>query len=180
MRFPIVVLILAVSASSGCVSNKLASHVAPQHQQTKTPVSSIGIVGDGSSAASAAFQQAGYRLIDLGLSTDPMVRARSENIPFVATVSPVGTEGSWWDGMFDFAMRVSESQGGTIVYSATAEYGQGGVTINQTKSGQSAMRDMVADFAVSFPPSGGLNPEWIEEVAKREKKMNRRHRKSIR
>lgn len=61
--------------------------------------------------------------------------------------------GQWWDGFFDFSMRVTETKGDQIVWSAIGEYGMGGVFISQTKSTDEAMSAMVADFARSFSPA---------------------------
>lgn len=136
----------------GC-GNRLNGDVAPEYLGKQTGVSQLGITGGGTSAAIPAFQKAGYRVIDLGTTPDASEKAAAKGIPFVAAVDAVGTDGAWWDGFFDFAMRVTETKSHQIVWSATAEYGQGGMFINQTKSTDEAMRAMVADFARSFPPT---------------------------
>lgn len=146
-------LILAVAtvAVTGC-GNRLKADLAPEYQGKGQQVSQLGITGGGTSAAIPAFQKAGYKVVDLGAGENPVERAAGKGISFVASVDPVGTDGAWWDGFFDFAMRVTETKNHQVVWSATAEYGQGGMFINQTKSTEEAMRAMVADFAKSFPP----------------------------
>lgn len=123
-----------------------------------TDVQALGIAGGGAAAATPAFQQAGYRTVDLGGSQDAVSMAKSRGVPFLAWVDATGTEGSWWDGFFDYSMRVIDCSNSSVVWSATAEYGQAGIFINQTKSTQEAMRDMVADFSKSFPP--GNDPSF--------------------
>jgi len=144
--------VLAAVALVGC-GNRLKGDVAPDYLGKQTGVSQLGITGGGTSAAIPAFQKAGYKVIDLGTAPDANEKAAAKNIPFVAAVDAVGTDGAWWDGFFDFSMRVTETKSHQIVWSATAEYGQGGMFINQTKSTDEAMRAMVADFAKSFPPT---------------------------
>ncbi len=146
------VALLCCAWLSSC-ANRLVATTAPEYEGRLTIVESLGVAGEGSTAAIPAFQSAGYRVVDLGFGDDPIATANERSIPFVAFVSPTDAEGSWWDGMFSYAMRVTETTNGTIVWSATADYGQGGVAINQTRSTKSAMQDMVADFCKSFPPS---------------------------
>jgi S1-C subfamily serine protease len=143
---------VALLSLVGC-GNKLKADLAPDYLGRSTAVERIGIAGAGTAAAVPAFQQAGYRVIDLGTTDDPIASAAHGGIPFVASVDRVGTDGAWWDGFFDFAMRVTETKSKRIVWSATGEYGQAGLFINQTKSTSEAMSAMVADFAKSFPPS---------------------------
>jgi hypothetical protein len=145
-------LVIASVAVTGC-GNRLKADLSPAYQGKGVQVSQLGITGGGTSAAIPAFQKAGYKVIDLGAGESPVERAAAKGIPFVAAIDPVGTDGAWWDGFFDFAMRVTETKDHQVVWSATAEYGQGGLFINQTKSTDEAMRAMVADFAKTFPPA---------------------------
>ncbi len=146
-----IVIVLVVISSVGC--SKLKTHVGPDYQGKTTFVDKLGMCGAGASAATPAFQQAGYLVIDLGQTTENPIRtARAQRIPFVAIVEATGTDGAWWDGKFDFSMRISESTNGSIVWSATGEYSAGPV-IDQTGSTSRAMRDMAEDFKKSFPPS---------------------------
>jgi len=140
---------------SGC-ANRLSSTIAPSYQNSTTPVSSIGVTGQGANLALPAFVKRGYLVKDLGNdSNDALIKAANRNIPYVAIVDPVGTEGSWWDGFFDFSMRVTEVLTESIVWSGIAEYGQGGVFINQVNSTNEAMEDMVENFSKKFPPKSG-------------------------
>jgi len=149
----------------GC-GNQLKADVAPELLGKSTPVDRIGIAGAGTAAAVPAFQKAGYRVVDLGTSDDPISSASRGGIPYVASVDRVGTDGAWWDGFFDFSMRVTQTNSKRIVWSATGEFGQGGVFINQTKSTSEAMKAMVSDFAKSFPPRAGMdNPAPDERPA---------------
>ena len=92
-------------------------------------------------------------VVDLGQSTDnPIQYARNDGIPFVAIIEPTGTDGAWWDGMFDFSMRITETEDGTVVWSATGEYSAGPI-IDQTGSTSRAMKDMAEDFKENFPPT---------------------------
>ena len=143
--------VIGFAMATGC-GNRMKADVCPDFATKLSPVSKLGITGAGTSAAIPAFQAAGYQVIDLGTESDPIGRAAAKQIPFVASVDPVGTDGAWWDGFFDFAMRVTDTGDNRIVWSATAEYGQGGMFINQTKSTDEATRAMVADFAKHFPP----------------------------
>jgi S1-C subfamily serine protease len=140
----------------GC-GNKLKADVAPEFLGKSTPVDRIGIAGAGTAAAVSAFQKAGYRLVDLGTSDDPISIASRSRIPYVASIDRVGTDGAWWDGFFDFSMRVTQTNSKRIVWSATGEFGQGGIFINQTKSTSEAMTAMVFEFAKSFPPGTGTD-----------------------
>ncbi len=150
--FATLLLGAAMCVVMGGCANRLKCDVAPDFVGKHTAVARLGITGGGTSAAIPAFQKAGYQVVDLGSGDDPVERAASKQIPFVASVEKVGTDGAWWDGFFDFSMRVTETQSQKVVWSASAEYGQGGVFINQTKSTEEAMRAMVADFAKHFPP----------------------------
>jgi len=97
--------------------------------------------------------EAGYDVIDFGSdSASALSTASRRGVSYLAVVEPVGTEGSWWDGFFDFAMRVTETRSGKVVWSANAEYGSGGIFINQDGSTKKAMRDMVQRFSENFPP----------------------------
>jgi hypothetical protein len=140
---------------TGC-ANRLKCDVAPDYVGKSTVVASLGVAGGGASAAIPAFQKAGYQVVDLGDGDDAVGRGAAKQIPFVASIDKVGTDGAWWDGFFDFAMRVTDTTSQRVVWSARAEYGQGGVFINQIKSTDEAMRAMVADFAKSFPPGAAL------------------------
>jgi len=138
--------------SVGC-ANRLVTTTAPQFQNKTVVVNKIGVTGAGASVAAQAFLEEGYSVVDLGNgAVSALKQAKEDSIPFMATIEPVGTDGSWWDGFFDFAMRVTEIITGSIVWSAQAEYGQGGLFINQTESTKAAMRDMVRDFKKHFPP----------------------------
>jgi hypothetical protein len=151
-KISLAIMAICILFVNGC-ANRLNTMISPQFATKITPVSQIGISGGGASPGSAAFVQAGYSVKDLGNdSTSAIAVAKTQNIPFVAIIDQVGTDGSWWDGFFDFSMRVNETASGTIVWSATAEYGQAGMFINQTKSTKEAMRDMVKDFSKHFPP----------------------------
>ena len=127
--------------------------VAPSYQGKITPVTSLGLTGGGAAIAFPAFVQKGYKVVDISsTNTDPIEEAKRKSIPFLATVDKVGTDGSSWDGFFDYSLRVTETENASIVWSATAEYGQGGLTINQVKSSNKAMHDMVEKFSENFPP----------------------------
>jgi hypothetical protein len=152
MKTIAVVMGLASLTLCGC-ANHINTMVAPSYQEKLTPVSSLGITGGGTSMAVPAFVQRGYKVIDIPASSDSALEiARRKSIPYLATVESAGTEGSWWDGFFDYAMRITETDTETIVWSATAEYGSGGLDINQVKSSRKAMDDMVKEFSKSFPP----------------------------
>ena len=146
---------LALAPLLGGCGNRLKTNTDPEFIGKSTFVERLGITGGGASAAIPSFQKAGYLVIDLGTGEDPLERARTQGIPFVASVDAVGTDGSWWDGFFDFSMRVTETKGKRIVWSAIGEYGHGGLFISQTNSTDEAMLAMVADFARNFPPAQG-------------------------
>ena len=151
-RQTFLLLALSLASTLGGCANRLKANTSPDFIGKLTVVDQLGIVGGGTSAAIPAFQKAGYTVVDLGSGDDHLARARSKGIPFVASIDAVGTDGAWWDGFFDFSMRVTETKGDQIVWSAIGEYGTGGVFISQTKSTDEAMSAMVADFARSFPP----------------------------
>lgn len=152
MKLLTALLLALVLSSVGC-ANRLNTMVAPEYESTHTAVSYLGITGQGTSAATPAFIEKGYKIVEISNNNgSPFSYAKSQHIPFVATIDPVGTEGSFWDGFFDFSMHVSRTDTGAIVWSATAEYGQGGIFINQVKSTKEAMHDMVENFSKYFPP----------------------------
>lgn len=156
-KIPVHILSLAIAICfvNGC-ANQLSTMTSPLYANKVTPVSSIGVTGQGASAASPAFIEHGYNVQDLGADSGTALdSAKSKSIPFVAIVDPIGTSTAWWNGFFNFSMRVTEMPSGSIVWSGTAQYGTGGVTINQVGSTSRAMRDMVVDFSKHFPPSGG-------------------------
>ena len=137
---------------AGC-ANRMNTMVAPAYQGKTTPVPSLGLTGGGASVAFPAFVQKGYKIVDISsTNNDPIEEAKKKSIPFLATVDKVGTDGSSWDGFFDYSLRVTETENGSIVWSATAEYGQGGLLINQVKSSNKAMHDIVEKFSENFPP----------------------------
>jgi len=104
---------------TGC-ANRLSSTIVPAYQNTITPITSIGVTGAGANLAFPAFIEKGYQVKDLGNDSNIGTEtAKKESIPFVAIVDPVGAEGSWWDGFFDFSMRVTEVFSGVVVWSAT-------------------------------------------------------------
>lgn len=111
------------------------------------------MAGPGASIAFSALIERGYKVQDVSAGApSSLEQAKAKGIPFVAFVDKAGTDGAWWDGMFDFAMRVTDANSGDIVWSANAEYGGHGLTINQVKSTKKAMNDMVSKFAEFFPP----------------------------
>ena len=147
----LVLLVATITIAGGCSS--LKTHTAPDYRSKITPVAKLGMCGAGASAAVPAFQEVGYLVVDLGQSTDnPIQYARNDGIPFVAIIEPTGTDGAWWDGMFDFSMRITETEDGTVVWSATGEYSAGPI-IDQTGSTSRAMKDMAEDFKENFPPA---------------------------
>lgn len=149
----ICVVCLVVVCLAGC-ANRLNSSFAPENSSKITPVTRIGVSGPGATMASSAFLEAGYDVTDMGSDSDTALgSAKAQGVPFVAVTDSTDSEGSWWDGFFSFGMRVTETSGGRIVWSANADYGSGGLTINQSSSTQKAMRDMVKDFARQFPPA---------------------------
>jgi hypothetical protein len=151
-RVLIVPLFLLTLLGSGC-ANRLSSTTAPAYSRKVTPVSSIGVAGPGASIAFPALIERGYKVQDVGAGSESALElAKTRNIPFVAFVDKAGTDGAWWDGMFDFAMRVTDAKTGDIVWSANAEYGGHGLTINQVKSTKKALKDMIDKFAEFFPP----------------------------
>jgi hypothetical protein len=140
---------------NGC-AHRLATTTSPLYSKTVTQVPSIGLTGEGASAASPAFIGQGYNVHDLGIETvSALHRAKLRSIPFVAIVDPIGTSTAWWNGCYHFSMRVMEISSGRIVWSGTARYGSGGITVNEDKSTTRAMDDMVADFGKHFPPGRG-------------------------
>lgn len=147
-----VVFLVAPLFLTAC-ANQMESSVNPSFETAQIEVDRIAVTGAGATLASPAFSEAGYDVIDLGASRGaPLDRARELGILFIAIVDPTDSDGAWWDGFFSFAMRVSETLTRRVVWSATADYGQGGIFINQAKSTKQAMKDMVKDFAKSFPP----------------------------
>ena len=94
---------------------------------------------------------ANVKIINSG-NKDAIVVAREKSIPYIAKIDKVGTDGAWWDGVFDFSMRVVDVTNETIVWSANAEYGSG-ATIRQVEQTNKAMSDMVKDFSKTFPPA---------------------------
>jgi S1-C subfamily serine protease len=139
-------------ALTGC-GNRLKADVSPEFAGKRVLVERLGITGEGTAAAIPAFQKAGYSVVDLGSTSAIPSDQKPLATPFVAIVDKVGTDGAWWDGFFDFSMRVTETASNKIVWSATAEYGQAGLFINQTKSTDEAMTAMVTHFAKTFPPA---------------------------
>ncbi len=148
--------ILAITAGlllTGC--NSLRSAINPDYKDTITPIFKLGVTGGGATPASQAFMELGYQVIDLGNDSSKALEAsKAQFIPFLATAEPVGTEGSWWDGVFDFTMRVAETGEGVVVWSAIGEYKSSVLGINQDGSTRKAFRDMVKDFSQYFPPAG--------------------------
>lgn len=148
-----ITLALALMAMLAACANRLEAHTSADYQGKQSPVEAIAVTGPGASLAVPAFDQAGYKVIDLGSGGgDPVAAARDQKVGYLATVDSVDSDGAWWDGFFAFSMRVTETLGRKIVWSAQADYGQSGITINQSKSTTEAMKDMVADFSKTFPP----------------------------
>jgi hypothetical protein len=145
-------LLVLLVTLTGC-GNKLRSTVAPEFQRRTVPISRIGVGGPGASIASQEFIAAGYKTVDVGTSiTEAVAIGRQQGVPFVATVDPIDTSQAVWNGFYSFSMRVSETPGGSIVWSSSATYGQGGMFINLQKSSRDAYKAMVQDFATTFPP----------------------------
>lgn len=136
----------------GC-ANQMHSVVVPEYQSKIIEVSSIAVTGEGSSIAVPALISRGYKIKDIPSGSGDLVEiAKSNGIPFIASVDRVGTDESIWNGFFKYSMHVTETRTRTVVWSADGKYGKGGVFINQVDSNNDAMREMVADFAKSFPP----------------------------
>lgn len=146
------VLLLLTIFMAGC-ANRMAANVPSEYRDSVTEVESIGLAGQGVSIAFSAFIERGYAVKELGHEDDYLSAAKRKKIPFIALVDKVGTDGSWWDGFFDYSMRVIETKTESIVWSASAEYGQGGVFINQVESSEEAMSEMVENFSQTFPPA---------------------------
>ncbi len=137
---------------NGC-ANQFAATTSPLYSNKVTPVPSIGLTGEGASAASPAFIELGYNVRDMGVdSIGALDHAKARSIPFVAIVDPIGTSSAWWSGRYNFSMKVKEIPSGTTVWFGTARYGSGGILISEANSATRAMDDMVADFAKHFPP----------------------------
>jgi hypothetical protein len=170
-KFLVLMLIspLLLSALGGCTTSRLKASVAPGYLDGGTQVSKLGMAGPGASVAVSSFQAVGYRVIDMGdgTSADLMSQARERNVPFLAHVAPVGTDGAWWDGQFDFSMRISDTRTEEIVWSAHAEYGNMAI-IDQTYAAKRAMDDMAEDFKKYFPPSPLISPSTPKEQHPRE------------
>lgn len=147
--------ILALIFLAGCAApNKFNSTVHPDYLGQRINVESMGICGPGVTPASHAFIAEGYKIIDYGADSSFAVeKAKAKDIDFLAIVDPVGTEQATWNGFFSYGMRVTNLKTGYVVWSANAVYGSGGATIQQAKSTQAAMQDMVKDFAKTFPPA---------------------------
>lgn len=151
-------IILTLVLLTGCASNKYNSTVHPDYLGKKISVESMGICGPGATMAAHAFIAEGYRLTDYGADSSFAVeKAKTTNADFLAIVDPVGTDQAVWSGLFSFGMRVTNLKTGYVVWSANAVYGTGGATIQQAKSTQAAMQDMVRDFAKTFPPAPQTN-----------------------
>ena len=127
--------------------------VSPDYQTRVTPVSTLGVSGAGASIAVPSFVKRGYKVLDISsLNGDPLEEAKKKSAAYLVIVDPVGTSHAAWDGYFDYSLRVTETATGTIVWSATAEYGQSGLSINKVKSSIQAMDDIVEKFSKHFPP----------------------------
>jgi hypothetical protein len=138
---------------AGC-ANRLDSTVAPEYTNIKTPVTKIGVTGDGASIASKAFLEAGYNTVDCGTEGKPITELGKEyNVPFIASIDKPDSSEAVWDGFYSFSMRVSETTKGSVVWSANSHYGEHGVFINQIGTSRDAMHDMVESFKKNFPPA---------------------------
>jgi hypothetical protein len=145
-------VIAASVVLSGCAYQTMSSQVSPIYETKITPVSSLGLTGGGASVAFPAFINKGYKITDMSnFQGDLLEDAKKKSVTYLVTVDSVGTDGAWWDGNFDYSMRATNTESGSVVWSATAEYGEG-ATIKQVKSTNRAMYDMVNDFAKNFPP----------------------------
>lgn len=132
----------------------MRSTLAPEFQGKTVPVDRLGVTGPGASLATQEFIKQGYTTIDLATpGTSGVEAARTQGVPFVATVDAVDTSQSVWDGLYSFAMRVSETRTGAVVWSSSGTFGQGGVFINLQESTKNAMKAMISDFAKTFPPA---------------------------
>lgn len=139
--------------ASGCATQTMVSTTSPEYKGKINYVEMIGLTGQGASAAFHAFVEQGYRVKEINSGNkDAIVVAREKSIPYIAKIDKVGTDGAWWDGVFDFSMRVVDVINETIVWSANAEYGSG-ATIRQVEQTNKAMSDMVKDFSKTFPPA---------------------------
>jgi hypothetical protein len=144
-------ILVALFLISGCATQKIVSTTSPEYKGKINNVKMIGLTGQGASVAFYAFVEQGYRVKEINSGNkNIMVVAREKSIPYVAKIDKVGTDGAWWDGVFDFSMRVIDVSNETIVWSAYAEYGSG-ATIRQVEQTKKAMSDMVKDFSKTFP-----------------------------
>ena len=150
-RLSVSLLVLVPATLVGC--STLKASVSPAYQGKMTEVARIGVAGEGATGAAPAFQAEGYMVIDIGSDTGaPMEAAKRLDVPFVAIIDAVGTDGAWWDSVFDYSMRVTETSSGQIVWSGRGEFGEG-LVISQTSSTSRAMLAMVKDFKRNFPPA---------------------------
>jgi len=89
-KFYLVCLILLLL--SGC-ANRLSSTIAPSHQNSTKPVSSIGVTGPGANLAFPAFIKKGYQVKDLGNDSNAaLIKAVNRNIPYVAIAKACGAK----------------------------------------------------------------------------------------
>lgn len=145
------VVLIALFLLGGC--NQLRATVSPSFQGKTVPVDKIGVGGAGASIAVQEFIGAGYNAAELGaVADDALNKARQLGFPYIAIVDAVDTSQSVWDGFYSFSMRVSDSKTGSIVWSGSATYGQGGIFINLQASAKEAYHDLIADLAKTFPP----------------------------
>ena len=136
---------------TGC--NSMRTTVAPELQGRVVSLEKVGIGGAGASQAVPGFIDAGYLIVELGASgADVISRAREMNVSHVVIVDAPDTKRAWWDGMFTFAMRVSDTKTGSVVWSGSATYGHAGLYIDQQGSAKDAFHDLVLDLAKYLPP----------------------------
>ncbi len=146
----IVLLGGVILLTSGCAA-RMNTTVNPDFTNKITQVSALAITGAGGTDAVPSFINKGYKVIDVGQSNNPIEYAKSKSIPYLVTVDAIGTSHAWWDGIFDYSMRVTDTSDGNIVWSATANYGNG-LAVNQMAATKKAMHDMVDKFSMIFPP----------------------------
>jgi hypothetical protein len=147
-------LLTSLLILGGC-ADSMRSTLSPEFQGKTVSVDRIGVAGPGASLATQEFIKQGYTTIDLATPGSSGVEvARTQGVPFVATVDAVDTSQSVWDGLYSFAMRVSDTRTGAVVWSSSGTFGQGGMSINLQESTKNAMKAMISDFAKTFPPTG--------------------------
>ncbi|MHC1701455.1 MAG: hypothetical protein AB9900_10810 [Humidesulfovibrio sp.] len=152
-----IVLCVLISAA-GC-SGTTYDGIDYEYVTNAFPVARIGICGPLSSDAANEFMYAGYLAADLGPDVVASMDAFDDrSFTFVAVAGTVAYDTPDPLGFSSYGMRVLDLKTGQTLWTSEGEYQNRAALRRESRPVSEVFREMVADFARSYPPARTPGP----------------------